>query len=109
MHLLLNGNIFNFMQNCFPGNASLVSEGILGQSGKVMRTYIFHDRIYLDPYEVTITVIYSGTILATFFVTVCTFFRNIFCKERICLVILFMNVAVTIQRLEISFISYIPE
>ncbi|XP_045211356.2 uncharacterized protein LOC123562820 [Mercenaria mercenaria] len=44
---------------CIPANASLMSEGLLGQTGKVMKTFIFHDRIYLDPSEVTITVIMS--------------------------------------------------
>ncbi|XP_045211355.2 mammalian ependymin-related protein 1-like [Mercenaria mercenaria] len=44
---------------CIPANASLMSKGLLGKTGKVLQTFIFHNRIYLDPYEVTVTVIMS--------------------------------------------------
>ncbi|KAL4240331.1 Mammalian ependymin-related protein 1 [Mactra antiquata] len=46
-------------EECIPGNATLISQGTFGPEGKMLMTYLFHDRIYLDPYEVTISVIMS--------------------------------------------------
>ena len=47
------------------GNATVLSEGKLGSSNQTMTTYFFRDRIYLDPYEVTVTVLKSGTLNST--------------------------------------------
>ena len=42
------------------GNATLLGKGLFGQTGQVLETYMFYDRIYGYPYEITVSVLMSG-------------------------------------------------
>jgi hypothetical protein len=54
-------SFYDCFDELISGNATLISEGMFAQTGQAMKTFMFHDRIYLDPYEITVTVIMSGT------------------------------------------------
>ncbi|XP_052778291.1 uncharacterized protein LOC128215658 [Mya arenaria] len=43
-------------KECIPGNATLLSRGRIGNSEQEVATYLFRQRIYLDPDEITVTV-----------------------------------------------------